>query len=300
MAYFPGSVFNPREIENKQGVIFSAGETTRLFAEDIIALDDEVVAIETGLFSVLDQAVKTTSMPTFAGAILDGPVGINTSRNDVDFMVLTQAVIAALMVDGETGNVGLGTNTPAKKLTLYGTLDTVIRIIASKNDTTWTGVQSLGGLEIYGGDTNDSGPGVKFYLNCENMGGASGGEYGSNIDTVFRSATRLGGEGNLLEWLRVNYSGNIIINGEYLDKDVTIRKKTSGVTAHFDAGLGNVGIGTTTASAKITVDGGVAILDGMTAPATISGFAQIYVDTADGDLKIKFGDGTVKTIVTDS
>ena len=30
------------------------------------------------------------------------------------------------------------------------------------------------------------------------------------------------------------------------------------------------------------------------------GLAQLYVDTADGDLKVKFGDGTVKTIVTDT
>jgi hypothetical protein len=45
--------------------------------------------------------------------------------------------------------------------------------------------------------------------------------------------------------------------------------------------------------------GGLALVDGITAPATKSGYAQIYVDTSDGDLKIKFGDGTVKTIVTD-
>jgi hypothetical protein len=42
------------------------------------------------------------------------------------------------------------------------------------------------------------------------------------------------------------------------------------------------------------------VTDGVTAPATLSGYASIYVDTADGDLKIKFGDGTVKTIVTDT
>lgn len=41
------------------------------------------------------------------------------------------------------------------------------------------------------------------------------------------------------------------------------------------------------------------IADGITAPSTVSGVAWIYVDTADGDLKVKFGDGTVKTIVTD-
>ncbi len=43
-----------------------------------------------------------------------------------------------------------------------------------------------------------------------------------------------------------------------------------------------------------------ALTDGVTAPGTASGWAQIYVDSADGDLKVKFGDGTVKTIATDT
>lgn len=43
-----------------------------------------------------------------------------------------------------------------------------------------------------------------------------------------------------------------------------------------------------------------ALTDGVTAPATVLGKAFIYVDIADGDLKVKFGDGTVKTIVTDT
>jgi len=32
----------------------------------------------------------------------------------------------------------------------------------------------------------------------------------------------------------------------------------------------------------------------------LTGFARLYVDSNDGDLKIKFGDGTVKTISTDT
>ena len=44
----------------------------------------------------------------------------------------------------------------------------------------------------------------------------------------------------------------------------------------------------------------MAIVDGITAPTTAAGKTFIYVDTADGDLKVKFGDGTVKTISTDT
>jgi hypothetical protein len=43
----------------------------------------------------------------------------------------------------------------------------------------------------------------------------------------------------------------------------------------------------------------IAVTDGITAPDAISGQAIIYVDVSGGDLKIVFGDGTVKTIVTD-
>lgn len=46
--------------------------------------------------------------------------------------------------------------------------------------------------------------------------------------------------------------------------------------------------------------GGAQFPDGVAAPSTISGVASVYVDIADGDLKCKFGDGTVKTIVTDT
>lgn len=42
------------------------------------------------------------------------------------------------------------------------------------------------------------------------------------------------------------------------------------------------------------------IPDGISEPPTSSGNAWIYVDSADGDLKIKYGDGTVKLIVVDT
>lgn len=42
------------------------------------------------------------------------------------------------------------------------------------------------------------------------------------------------------------------------------------------------------------------ITDGITAPSAATGRARIYVDTSDGDLKVIFADGTIKTIVTDT
>ena len=49
-----------------------------------------------------------------------------------------------------------------------------------------------------------------------------------------------------------------------------------------------------------TFTNSMAVVDGITAPTTISGQAIIYVDTSDGDLKVKFGDGFVATLAVDS
>ena len=50
----------------------------------------------------------------------------------------------------------------------------------------------------------------------------------------------------------------------------------------------------------VVIGGTLGIRDGCTAPSAVPGMAFVYVDQADGDLKIRFGDGTTKTIVTDS
>ena len=44
----------------------------------------------------------------------------------------------------------------------------------------------------------------------------------------------------------------------------------------------------------------LSIEDGLTAPSAATGKALIYVDSADGDLKVKFSDGVTKTIATDT
>ena len=44
----------------------------------------------------------------------------------------------------------------------------------------------------------------------------------------------------------------------------------------------------------------MSVTDGVTAPTAVSGRAFIYVDTADGDLKVRFGDNVTKTLATDT
>lgn len=52
-------------------------------------------------------------------------------------------------------------------------------------------------------------------------------------------------------------------------------------------------------SAGGALSGKVSLVDGITAPTEVLGEGQIYIDSADGNLKIRFGDGTITTIATD-
>jgi hypothetical protein len=54
------------------------------------------------------------------------------------------------------------------------------------------------------------------------------------------------------------------------------------------------------AGTYVAIDQYFAIKDGVTAPGASSGYAWIFVDSADGDLKVRFGDGVTKTLATDS
>jgi hypothetical protein len=73
-------------------------------------------------------------------------------------------------------------------------------------------------------------------------------------------------------------------------KTVRVVNQNSSWPADFEVTLGDL----------LVRDGRLMIKDGITAPAAAAGFMTFYVDTADGDLKVIFGDGTVKTIATDS
>lgn len=48
------------------------------------------------------------------------------------------------------------------------------------------------------------------------------------------------------------------------------------------------------------VSGALSLADGITAPTNVSGKAYLYVDTADGDLKVLFGDNFGAVVKADS
>lgn len=49
MATYPSGVYSPRTKENKAGVVYDADKATIGYAEDVVKLDNEVVAVETEL-----------------------------------------------------------------------------------------------------------------------------------------------------------------------------------------------------------------------------------------------------------
>ncbi|MCA1368065.1 hypothetical protein I6F15_11695 [Bradyrhizobium sp. BRP14] len=82
-----------------------------------------------------------------------------------------------------------------------------------------------------------------------------------------------------------------------------IKQFTSTVTStgwEFSVGGPTTASDLLQAAMLLTHERALAIVDGVTAPTTIAGWAQLYVDLADGDLKVKFGDGFVRTIGLDS
>lgn len=113
--------------------------------------------------------------------------------------------------------------------------------------------------------------------------------------------------------LRMVYNGNQrldfsstenVFNDNAADIDTRIEGDTDANCFFLDASVDAIVMGGSSATnSKLTLagsKGALALTDGITAPSTSAGYAQIYVDTSDGDLKVKFGDGTVKTIATDT
>lgn len=109
---------------------------------------------------------------------------------------------------------------------------------------------------------------------------------------------------------KMTFSSGIGITGGSYAVATIYKTATDGVLIAGDSGSANDlvlinGSGGTvmenpTGTLHARCYGALAVADGITPPATAAGWAYIYVDSGDGDLKVKFGDGTVATIAVDT
>ena len=94
-----------------------------------------------------------------------------------------------------------------------------------------------------------------------------------------------------------DYTAAITFNGSGTYAD-DIDKNIQWVGNRNESGA-NVWYGAKFGAGNQITGGVIGIADGVTAPSTVTGVAQLYVDTADGDLKVKFGNGTVVVLAAD-
>lgn len=116
-----------------------------------------------------------------------------------------------------------------------------------------------------------------LFLNAA-QGTAAASAYGGSVEFSRVGSTRRGGAAALIQTgsAQENTGIELLVGSSFTSSDALLP------------------------AARVTHERTFAVVDGVTEPATSTGWAQIYVDSADGDLKIKFGDGTVKTIVVDT
>jgi hypothetical protein len=145
---------------------------------------------------------------------------------------------------------------------------------------------------------NDMFP-VYFSAECTKTGGAAHFNYTNMVtaDMYFGGDRNVASYHGYADFIEHAGSGTITALYHYEANGVTI---SGGGTITSETGFYS-GVPAGTNKLSFHADGApIGLKDGIAAPSTISGVAQLYVDTADGDLKVKFGDGTVKTIVVDT
>ena len=96
MASYPSAVYAPRTKENKTGIVYDPTQKTIGYAEDVVKLDNEVVALETEL-GLLPKATSASIQERLKG-----------------LRSLSDAAADVLVVKGS--NVGIGTTSPLGKL----------------------------------------------------------------------------------------------------------------------------------------------------------------------------------------
>lgn len=237
-------------------------------------------------------------------------------------------VIAAGSSFFNGGNVGIGTSAPALNLHVHSSADTALLLT-----NTTSGSDADSGLEIkvlnsgaHAYINQQENAELRFRTNdTDRMAITSGGnlemnnaagpalmnEASSNTNpTVIHNrgdlTTGWGGASGIMDAVVGGVRVGSFDGGGYVTRQqgsaaapsIQLNEDSTGLfTLGAGAGVGISLAGTEGVRAQAE---GVSVIDGVTAPSTVTGRAIIYVDSADGDLKVKFADGHVAVIATDS
>lgn len=93
MADFPNSTYTPRTVTNVDGVVYDAGETSRIFAEDINKANDEIVAIENYLDNLSPSSPLRLDFNS-GNTYLES--GVATPRKQFGFLIIADNTIGTL------------------------------------------------------------------------------------------------------------------------------------------------------------------------------------------------------------
>ncbi|MDB4726307.1 tail fiber domain-containing protein [bacterium] len=100
-----------------------------------------------------------------------------------------------------SGQVGIGTSSPAKLLDISSNSAPTVRLSNTRNDTNWTAEPVFGALEFHSADISGSGPSVRASVKAE-----ASTAFGNATDLVFRNGDANGVQ---QENLRIDYFGNV-------------------------------------------------------------------------------------------
>lgn len=228
------------------------------------------------------------------------PFIFNEAGDDLDFRIESDSDPFSFFHDATgSGKIGFGTSTPAEKLNVIGNFQ------VDDNATPTKGYR----FRTTGTNLDLDAAAKDLFISTYTGAGFTGTQrqymqFGAEFEFEKHYKKTIWDSGGSGDFIVFDKDGTSVFNEPGLDRDFRFEGDTDTALLFLDASADALVMGGTTASnSKLTLagaKGALAINDGITAPGTSAGFAQIYVDTADGDLKVKFGDGTVKVLAADT
>jgi len=104
-----------------------------------------------------------------------------------------------------SGQVGIGTSSPASRVELSGVKDTSeLRLSSTTNDSSWSANQYFGKLSFYSADSSGAGAGIKGSI----VSAVTGGSSGATVHMAFSVASTATNE---VEAMRIDDDGNLLI-----------------------------------------------------------------------------------------